>query len=57
MYYKQRHRHELETLDTLYTIGNFTFWISLSLSLKTHSKIRTESKVKPKCEVDYFVQT
>ena len=39
------------------TLGDFTFWISLSLSLFAQSKIRTERKLNQKVKSIFFVRT
>ena len=38
-------------------MGDFTFWISLSLSLFAQSKIRTEQKLNQKVKSIFFVRT
>ena len=40
-----------------YTTGDFTFWISLSLSLFAQSEIRTEWKLNQKVKSIFFVRT
>ena len=38
------------------TLGDFTFWISLSLSLFAQSEIRTERKLNQKVKLIFFVR-